>query len=139
MEYRLGKVDAAVDQIDWAIRLLLDHNAHVPAITLAGAAEELLGKAIGESTAFQQMMDSLPGEYGIDPKVLSQRYLNRAKNWLKHWDPKTEAEYENFELQEEATQLIVRALANLIAYDRSLPSEGLRFFDWLKERGSSKT
>jgi hypothetical protein len=44
MEFELSKIDAAVDQIDWAIRLFLDHQAYLPAITLAGAAEEILGK-----------------------------------------------------------------------------------------------
>jgi len=44
MEFELTKIDAAVEQLDWAIRLFLDQKAYVPAITLAGAAEEILGK-----------------------------------------------------------------------------------------------
>jgi len=36
MDYSLSKIDAAVDQLDWSIRLFLDHQAYVPAITLAG-------------------------------------------------------------------------------------------------------
>ena len=42
MKYHVTKIDAAVDQLDWAIRLFLDHKAYVPAITLAGAAEEIV-------------------------------------------------------------------------------------------------
>ena len=38
MDYSLSKIDAAADQLDWSIRLFLDHQAYVPAITLAGAA-----------------------------------------------------------------------------------------------------
>jgi len=36
------------------------------------------------------------------------------------------------ELDEEAIQYILRALANLAAHDGSLPSEGPRFALWLK-------
>jgi hypothetical protein len=32
MKFEISKIDAAVDQLDWAIRLLLDHKAYVPAI-----------------------------------------------------------------------------------------------------------
>ena len=39
MQFELSKIDAAVDQLDWSIRLFLDHQAYVPAITLAAAAE----------------------------------------------------------------------------------------------------
>jgi len=46
MEYKISKIDAAVSQLDWAIRLFLDHQAYLPAITLAGAAEEIIGKAL---------------------------------------------------------------------------------------------
>lgn len=106
----------------------------MPAITLAGAAEEMLGKAIGDRSAFNQLIDSLPTKYGIPKEVVSQQYLNKTKNWLKHWDKEHgEPEYEDFELEEEAIQLIVRAIANLIALDYSIPGEGPRFFAWLSE------
>lgn len=31
MEFELSRIDAAVEQPDWAIRLFLDHKANVPA------------------------------------------------------------------------------------------------------------
>jgi hypothetical protein len=48
MEFELSKIDAAVEQLDWAIKLFLDRQAYLPAITLAGDAEEILGRAIGD-------------------------------------------------------------------------------------------
>lgn len=42
-----------------------------------------------------------------------------------------DAETISIELEGEAIQGIVRALTNLILHDRSLPSEGPRFFEWL--------
>lgn len=86
MEFELSKIDAAVDQLDWAIRLLLDHKAYVPAITLAGAAEEILGTAAGEQASFALLKKSLAADFRIPEKVISPSYLNKAKNWLKHWD-----------------------------------------------------
>lgn len=52
MTYQVGKIDAAADQLDWSIKLFLDHKAYVPAITLAGAAEEIIGQTLGSEAAF---------------------------------------------------------------------------------------
>jgi hypothetical protein len=51
VEVEVSKTDAAVEQLDWAIRLFLDHQAYRSAVTLAGAAEEILGKAAGHRAA----------------------------------------------------------------------------------------
>jgi hypothetical protein len=132
MEYTLSKLDAAVDQLDWAIRLFLDHKAYVPAITLAGAAEEILGEKLGTASAFALLKQRITLMSGLPEKVVSQLHLNRSKNWLKHWQGLRDVETINLELETEAVQFIVRAVANLIGHDRSLPSEGPRFFDWLR-------
>ena len=132
MEYTLSKLDAAVDQLDWAIRLFLDNKAYVPAITLAGAAEEILGQMLGEDSAFAQLTQRITGISGLPEKVVTQLHLNRSKNWLKHWQGLRDEETINLELETEAIQYIVRASANLVSHDRSLPSEGPRFFIWLR-------
>ena len=49
--FELSKIEIAVEQLNWAIRLFLEHKASVPAITLAGAAEEIVGQAVGELRA----------------------------------------------------------------------------------------
>ena len=51
VSYSLSKIDAATEQLDWAIRLFIDHKAYVPAITLAGAAEEIIGQTLGDEAA----------------------------------------------------------------------------------------
>jgi len=131
MEYTLSKIGAAVDQLDWAIRLFLDHQAYVPAITLAGAAEEILGQTLGEESAFALLKQRIASRTGLPESVVSQMHLNRGKNWLKHWLGQRDEETIHLELETEAIQYIVRAQANLIAHDQSLPSEGPRFFAWL--------
>jgi hypothetical protein len=73
MEFELSKIDAAVEQLDWAIRLFLDHQAYLPAITLAGAAEEILGQAVGDRAAFAQLMTTFGGRLDISEKIISLR------------------------------------------------------------------
>src|ERR1700746_2898670 len=133
MEFELSKIDAAVDQLDWAIRLFLDHKAYVPAITLASAAEEILGRAVENRAAFGILRKKFAADFGLEERVVSQDHLNKAKNWLKHWDRLRDDEKIRLELEEEALQYIVRALANLAAHDASQPSEGPRFWAWMSE------
>ena len=134
MNYTVTKIDAAVEQMDWAIKLFLDHQAYIPAITLAGAAEEIVGEILGERSVFSQLKKKFCEQYSLSEKVVSQAYLNKAKNWLKHWKEMQDKEQVDIELEEEAVQYIVRALTNLVLHDRSLPSEGPRFFEWLARR-----
>jgi hypothetical protein len=133
VEFELSKIDAAVDQLDWAIRLFLDHKAYVPAIALAGAADEILGRAVGNRAAFEVLKKKFAADFSLPEKVVSEAHLNKAKNWLKHWDGHTDDEKIRLELDEEALQYIVRALANLVAHDASQPSEGPRFWAWMSE------
>jgi hypothetical protein len=69
MEVELTKIDAAVDQLDWAIRLFLDHKAYVPAITLAGAAEEILGQAVGDQASFALLKREFSVNFGVSESV----------------------------------------------------------------------
>lgn len=133
MKYYITKIDAAVDQLDWAIRLFLDHKAYVSAITLAGAAEELIGETLGDDSAFRQLQGKLAKEYGFDPRMVSQAHLNKAKNWLKHWKNCKDNDCIDIELETEAMQYIIRAISNLVSHDRSLTSESPRFLKWLSE------
>ncbi len=129
-EFHLSKIDAAVDQLDWSIRLFLDHQAYVPAITLAGAAEEIIGGILSQSS-FSLLNMKLSTEFGLPPKIVSQLHLNKAKNWLKHWNGLRNEEKIALELETEAIQYIVRAMVNLVEHDQSFPNEGPRFFEWL--------
>ena len=135
MEVEISKIDAAVDQLDWAIRLFLDHRAYVPAITLAGAAEEILGKAVGAEAAFETLKKQFTLECSMPEMEVSHDHLNKARNWLKHWDRGTDAKTECMELNKEALQYITRALANLATHDRWQQSEGPRFARWISENG----
>jgi hypothetical protein len=133
VDFELTKIGSAVEQLDWAIRLFLDHKAFVPAITLAGAAEEVLGRRLGERAASKVLKDDLADLCSMDGRAVSEK-LNMTRNWVKHWDDSAGDRLIHSELEEDAIQYIVRALANLACLDRPLrsESEGLRFLDWLK-------
>jgi len=73
----------------------------------------------------------LAKEYNLPEGIVSQGHLNKAKNWLKHWQKLKDDEIITLELEAEAIQYIVRSLRNLMSHDRSLPSEGPRFLKWL--------
>jgi hypothetical protein len=139
MDYRVGKIDAAVDQLDWAIKLFLDHKAYIAAITLAGAAEEIIGQAISSKSALQKLKETLSTKYGISSDVLSNKYLNKTKNWLKHWKGKKDEEYIDIELETEAIQYIVRAVINLTDHENTVTSETPRFFAWLTKNRKDLT
>jgi len=133
MKYQVTKIDAAVDQLDWAIKLFLDHKAYVPVITLAGAAEEIVGEAVSEDAAFRILKQRLSEKTGIEEKIISQEHLNKTKNWLKHWKEMKDEESMDIELEAEAIQYLVRAITNLVTHDNSLTSETPRLFKWLNE------
>lgn len=132
MKYQVSKIDAAVDQLDWSIKLFLDHQAYVPAITLAGAAEEILGEAVTMDSAFELLKSLMSEESELPEKIVSQEHLNKVKNWLKHWKDMKDEESIEIELETEAIQYLLRAITNLVSHDRSLTSETPRFLEWLK-------
>jgi hypothetical protein len=83
VEHRLTKIDAAVEQLDWAIRLFLDHQAYVPAITLAGAANLMLHEMLGSKSTLPIAVDTLASKNGSVKRAWET--LHKAVNWLKHW------------------------------------------------------
>ncbi|HWG70807.1 MAG TPA: hypothetical protein VN692_15440 [Steroidobacteraceae bacterium] len=114
----LSKLQLAEIQIDRAIRLYLDEADFVCAITLAGAADELLGKLralSGREPIVEHYADvvskinvALGGET-IDKKgAISE--LNSARDSLKHFH---DGKSVTFDFAEEAYELIDRAVSNL--------------------------
>ncbi len=133
MKNQVNKIDVAVNQLDWAIKLFLDHQAFVPAITLAGAAEEIVGQAVASDSAFQALKKNLSEKSGLPEKLVSQDLLNKVKNWFKHWGEMRDEESIEIDLETEAIQYLLRAITNLVTYDKTFTRETPRFLDWLNE------
>ncbi len=133
--YRLTKIAVAVDQLDWAIRLLIDHSAYIPAVALAGAAEEILGRFVGQQASFHVLKSTLAVEHGLTESEIADGHLNHLRNWIKHFDSNDKAntslDFERADLEAVSIQMIARALHNLAVHDGTGPSELPRFTEWL--------
>ena len=129
VERQITKIDAAVEQLDWAIRLVLDHQAYVPAITLGGAANELFHEMLGSESPFLRAVDALVSK---DEIKNPWKLYRKAVNWLKHWQAGRE-ETLRWEWKFDAFAHIITGIANVIAYDSScsrLSIEMVRIILW---------
>jgi hypothetical protein len=127
--YTLDKLDIAARHVDWAIKLLLDHDDPAAALTLAGAADDAVGGRLGERAASRQLSAVLAKISGLKPQEVANEHLNKARNWMKHAGKPFTLEAP---LEMDAVTMIIRALSNFAEADSSLPSDGPRFLTWLK-------
>ena len=79
------KLQVAQHQVDRAIRLLLDEHDPISAITLAGAAEEILGK----------MIQLQGGTHSLEDFINECITIGRSR-FKEEWKTKDFAEMENF-------------------------------------------
>jgi hypothetical protein len=142
MEYPThNKINLAIEQLEVALSLFLEGKSYVSALTLAGAAEEILGMAV----KIKGIESSLHESYRIycasglswinPPRTWSQfttKGKNKVRNAVKHL---TDADDLTFQadIKNEALWLLVRATDN---YNRLgfNPTELMHEFDgWFYE------
>jgi hypothetical protein len=114
-KFKVDKIESAIEQLDWSIKLFMN-NAFTPAITLAGVADEVLGKAvegIGEESANSYLLSFFSRTFEISEREVSNQYINKVKNNLKHASNRHNNTFEA-ELDVEAIQYIVRGITNYI-------------------------
>ena len=139
MKVTIRKLDIAVKQLETAIDVFVDRGDYICSITLAGAAEEILGKLIernGKHPSVDELCASLILKYAptADAKHIRDQYLNKARNSLKHANHVNEDEIE-IEVEQEAMSMIIRALNNLVVLDRSAPYNVEKFFRVISDKG----
>lgn len=130
---KLNKFDIAVMQLHTAIDLFL-HSNYICAITLAGAAEEILGKYASHTkncTAHSLLIEGLVELYKEDPKWLNDNVVNHDRNHLKHHDSQTDDSLE-IDPKFSAIVLIVRAIHNFKVCGPPLTAEMESFVEWLQ-------
>lgn len=113
----LTKLDIAEQQLLHAIELFCSGERIISAITLAGAAEEILGKLVagtGQTNSMEsevsdqcELFESVFGRAG-DPKTFRE-LENNARNELKHLRSGVDVE---IDLEQEAVNLIERSINN---------------------------
>lgn len=142
-----SRVDLACEQLETAIEIFLDRNSPVSALTLAGAAEEILGKEVNSLGGTNELMRRyeercrLLPRAGIEPPALKDfiQKENDARNAAKHISARKDGgrAYDPFlrgNLRWEATRMISRALTN--ARLLALPESAIwrRFDSWSLEQ-----
>ncbi|MGH8605424.1 MAG: hypothetical protein ACREXR_22340 [Gammaproteobacteria bacterium] len=112
----LTKFEVAERQLAKAIELFCAHDP-LPAITLAGAAEEILGKLVKDGGGVSALEDEVKDRCDLyqtifgrpgDPKGFAN-LMNTPRNELKH---RMSGNPLDFNLEEEAVNLIQRAIDN---------------------------
>jgi hypothetical protein len=141
---RLTKIDVARLQLERAIDLFVNSTDFVSAITLVGAAEEILGKLVedlGKKNALNELIDTskameirLYGEADGEMKEYVS-LANYFSNRLKHLNEGADL---IFNVDYEAASLISRALDNYYLIQGSStepmkPFEELNYFGYSYE------
>jgi len=86
----ITKLEAARIQLDGAIQHFFN-DEHVCCVTLAGAAEDILGSLLkikGNESAFEFLHEWYQKEYTVEvtKRDFSREIANPDRNWLKHAD-----------------------------------------------------
>jgi hypothetical protein len=135
---KLLKTQIAESQLLQAIRLFCSGEDFVSSITLAGAAEEILGRLLeqsGQTSALRQKVNELcqmHHEFFGSPAAPKDYYelQNHARNEMKHLLKKDEVW---IDVEEAAVRLIDRAIENY----KSLTRGSLPAFDEFEQKAAS--
>jgi hypothetical protein len=133
------RIELAQEQLDVALDLFLSKRSFVSALTLAGAAEEILGKALkfrGKKTALEYEHSVVaPVEEFLRRRSFALKDLinekNRVRNAAKHMEV-SEAEVVA-DLEDEALWMLVRACENYKRLDFQSTPRMQEFDDWFHE------
>jgi len=131
-------LEAAERQIDRAIILFLEDHDYICAITLACAADGILGEALLAQNK-EPMINLLKSELQrfdllshLSPKEISDQHLNKIRNLLKHLSGGDLNETINHVTDIEAIIAIIRAVGNFMFITERLTKKSVEFFEWLQ-------
>lgn len=123
----------AFQQLEEALRLFLERQDCVCSATLAGAAEEILGKKLNKDQRSLEMLKiSLSAEYNMTGKEVID-FANSYRNSLKHGGNNNETQDDS---ETWAISLILRALTNLTSLGFPLSDNGHQFLQWIYQNRS---
>lgn len=131
----ISKLDAAQIQLDAAIKHYFD-NEHISAVTLAGAAEDLLAgllKASGEQTAFEFLHEWYEETYNtkVSKNDFSHQIANPARNWLKHADKDPDSFATIAE--QDSIMMLMRALPCYFKLTKKHTEQMNMFFEYVRK------
>jgi hypothetical protein len=129
-----SRLEMGRHQLETAVALYFENRDVYSVITLAGAADELFGKALkfqGQESRVEELSRSVAAIhkrlYGkeLDPKKVAER-ANHARNSLKHWSLDQPVDVE-FDLVEESKDMLERGINNFWALYGDLTEPMERF------------
>lgn len=131
----VSQLDAARIQIDRAIDLFLNEADYICSITLACAAECVLGERLkkhGIQTITDDLKLLLKKNYApeLSLKEINDLHINNVRNFLKH---SFENDSGHFELEAEAMSAIIRAVGNFGLITGDVSDIMKKYFLWLRE------
>jgi len=121
--------DVAIEQLHTALELYFEGKYYFSVITLAGAAEEILGKAAKAQKGYNSLEMYAKAQMGMHKKIKNEDlplkdfidYQNHYKNKTKHVNPSKEPKL-TLDKREEAIDMLNRAIDNyLIVFDGFTP------------------
>ncbi|OUM00097.1 hypothetical protein [Variovorax sp. JS1663] len=133
---KITKLEVAVWQLDAAIKLFLEGD-YLSSLTLAGAAEEILGslcKRAGKPVAVEQIAefhwdDTDQALTDKERKTVLLRVLNRGRNEAKHANNPDETDFTVEQVY--PLQMIMRAMPMARSLDSS-PLREAEMVAWIK-------
>ncbi|MGB8313336.1 MAG: hypothetical protein WCE69_02505 [Aestuariivirga sp.] len=131
----MNKVEAAQQQMEGAIANLLLGN-WACAITLAGAAEDVLPKPTEENDLFCTAQKVGSQKHSVTPQKIVSMF-NEKRNWLKH----DQSDNHHFKAtqdfsQEDAVIMVLRAYTRFLAIAKSNSEHVAVFEDWFRKHYS---
>ena len=135
MKSKIKKLDVALNHLQMAIDMFLKNQDLLCILTLAGAADEILGQyatRAGEKTMLDLLCTSLKKEHSINmsDKDFKWEYLNNARNTIKHFN-NTESEIIDIDSESEALTMLIRAIGNLYSHDASVTYNTPALLEWI--------
>lgn len=109
---KINKIDAGIEQLDWAIKLFMNEEAYIPAIALAGAADGIFGE-LGKGAVLKQLCSNVTARTGEENNSVRQ-FINQTKNWFKHATRDNKSEIDIWDLKVQAIARINIVAASLI-------------------------
>jgi len=134
---KIKKLDIALNHLQMAIDMFLRNQDLLCVLTLAGAAEEILGQyaiRADEKTMLDLLCSSLKKEHSINmtDKYFKWEYLNKARNIVKHFN-KNETEIIELDPESEALSMLIRAIGNLYSHDKTATYNTPALMEWIYE------
>jgi len=137
---KLTKLKLAEIQIEKAIDLFVNEEDYVCSLTLAGAAEEMLGNILHKNGEENILAELLPWyQEKHDPNITFSKLakgVNETRDELKHGHANPDPNYEVDISKPLCGQMLMRALVNYKAVAKDPTNKMIEFYHWIKERES---